>query len=126
MANRESLLEYTIPQLLRWRVDETGERVALREKEFGIWRSLTWNQYYAKVRQAALGLAAIGLERGQTIALITDNIPEMLIVAIGGLVFGVSWGNWLARRCGLGMPTRSSISIARLRATCLLTEWCAR
>jgi len=88
MANRESLLEYTIPQLLRWRVDETGERVALREKEFGIWRSLTWNQYYEKVRRAALGLGAIGLERGQTIALITDNIPEMLIVAIGAQSLG--------------------------------------
>lgn len=81
-------MEYTIPQLLRWRVLQTGDRVALREKEFGIWRSLTWNQYYAQVRKAALGLAQIGLQKGQTIALITDNIPEMLIVAIGAQSIG--------------------------------------
>jgi long-chain acyl-CoA synthetase len=83
MANQESLLEYTIPQLLRWRVDQMGDGVALREKEFGIWRGLTWKLYYERVRKAALGLNHIGLEKGQTIALITDNIPEMLILAIG-------------------------------------------
>lgn len=83
MTDRETLLQYTIPQLLRWRVNQMGDRVALREKDFGIWRSLTWNEYYDAVQKAALGLSHIGLERGQTIALITDNIPEMLIVAIG-------------------------------------------
>jgi long-chain acyl-CoA synthetase len=83
MTNREFLLEYTIPQLLRWRVDQMGDAVALREKEYGIWRGLTWKRYYELVRKAALGLHQIGLEKGQTIALITDNIPEMLIVAIG-------------------------------------------
>ena len=83
MIDRNHLLDYTIPQLLRWRVQTTGERVALREKDFGIWRSLTWNKYYALVAQAALGLERIGLQRGQALALITDNIPEMLIVAIG-------------------------------------------
>ena len=83
MIDRNHLLDYTIPQLLRWRVQTTGERVALREKDFGIWRSLTWNKYYALVAQAALGLERIGLQREQALALITDNIPEMLIVAIG-------------------------------------------
>jgi long-chain acyl-CoA synthetase len=83
MTSPESLLEYTIPQLLRWRVDQMGDGVALREKEFGIWRPLTWKRYYELVRKAALGLDRFGLDKGQTIALITDNIPEMLIVAIG-------------------------------------------
>ncbi|RJQ65641.1 MAG: long-chain fatty acid--CoA ligase [Desulfobacteraceae bacterium] len=83
MANQTSLLEYTIPQLLLWRVNQMPDRVALREKEFGIWRSLNWQQYYDLVRKAALGLEHIGLKKGQTIALITDNIPEMLIVSIG-------------------------------------------
>ena len=88
MTDQDALLNYTIPQLLRWRVEQTGDRVALREKEFGIWRSLTWRQYYELVRKAALGLERIGLQKGQTIALITDNIPEMLIVAIGAQSLG--------------------------------------
>ncbi len=88
MTDQDTLLEYTIPQLLRWRVELTGDRVALREKEFGIWRSLTWKQYYELVRKAALGLEQIGLRKGHTIAVISDNIPEILIVAIGAQSLG--------------------------------------
>jgi long-chain acyl-CoA synthetase len=88
MTNSEELLKYTIPQLLRWRVQQTGDRVALREKDFGIWRSLTWNQYYELVRKTALGLSRLGMQKGDKIALITDNIPEMLIVSIGAQSLG--------------------------------------
>lgn len=88
MTNSEELFQYTIPQLLRWRVQQTGDRVALREKDFGIWRSLTWNQYYELVRKTALGLSRLGMQKGDKIALITDNIPEMLIVSIGAQSLG--------------------------------------
>ena len=56
MSERDELLQYTIPQLLRYRVQKMGDRVALREKDFGIWRSLTWKQYYDYVGKTALGL----------------------------------------------------------------------
>jgi long-chain acyl-CoA synthetase len=88
MTERDELLNYTIPQLLRWRVERGGDKVALREKDFGIWRCLTWNQYYELVQKAALGLENLGLRKGDKIALITDNIPEMLIVAIGAQALG--------------------------------------
>ncbi|MBN2061814.1 MAG: AMP-binding protein [Deltaproteobacteria bacterium] len=82
------LLYYTIPQLLLWRVKSSGEKVALREKEFGIWNEYTWIQYYQLVRQAAMGLRKLGLKKGDKIALIGDNIPEMLIVALGAQSIG--------------------------------------
>jgi len=83
MQNRESLIEYTIPQLLRWRKNMTGAKVALREKDFGRWNCYTWEQYYDFVRKTSLGLAKIGLKEGDVVTLIGDNIPEMLYVAIG-------------------------------------------
>ncbi len=88
ITDKDQLLRYTIPQLLRWRVRTSGDRVALREKDFGIWRTLTWNQYYDLVRKAALGLEKLGLQKNDKIALITDNIPEMLVVAIGAQALG--------------------------------------
>lgn len=88
MTDREPLLQYTIPQMLRWRAQQTGDQVALREKEFGIWRSMTWQRYYELVQTTALGLKALGVEKGHTVVLITDNIPEMLIVAIGAQSLG--------------------------------------
>ena len=62
MKDTDHLLQFTIPQLLRWRVQATGDKVALREKDFGTWISYTWDEYYTFVRQAALGLERIGLK----------------------------------------------------------------
>jgi long-chain acyl-CoA synthetase len=84
----ELLQSFTIPQLLRWRVDRTGDKVALREKDFGRWCSYTWNDYYDYVRRAGLGLQKMGLKKDDAIALIGDNIPEMLFTAIGAQAVG--------------------------------------
>jgi hypothetical protein len=40
MKDNTELLKFTIPQLLRWRVKETGTKVALREKDFGVLEQL--------------------------------------------------------------------------------------
>ncbi|OEU47587.1 MAG: long-chain fatty acid--CoA ligase [Desulfobulbaceae bacterium S5133MH15] len=88
MSTNDHLLEYSIPQLLRWRVNSTPKRPALREKDFGIWNTYTWEDYYDYVRKTALGLRAIGLGKDDTIAIISDNIPELLFVAIGGHCLG--------------------------------------
>ncbi len=88
MEDRNQLCENTIPQLLRWRVHHSADKVALREKDFGHWKNYTWAEYYALVRKSAMGLKKIGFERGDTIAIISDNIPEMLIMAIGAQAIG--------------------------------------
>jgi long-chain acyl-CoA synthetase len=85
MEDKSQFLNFTIPQLLRWRVKETGEKVALREKDFGYWNNYTWNDFYDRVRKIALGLDDLGLKKGDKLALIGDNIPEMLFMAIGNL-----------------------------------------
>ncbi|MCG8683331.1 MAG: AMP-binding protein, partial [Desulfobacterales bacterium] len=86
--NNHHLLDYSIPQLLRWRVNASPDRPALREKDFGIWNTYTWKDYYAYVRKTALGLKELGLGKGDTIAIISDNIPELLFVAIGAHAIG--------------------------------------
>ena len=83
MEDTHKLLDFTIPQLLRWRVHETGSKVALREKDFGYWNNYTWDDYYDQVRKVALGLEKIGLQKKEVVILIGDNIPEMLFVALG-------------------------------------------
>ena len=79
MENKDQLLEYSIPQLLRWRVESTGDKVALREKDFGCWTSYTWDQYYDYVRKVGLGLQKIGLQKGDIIARITTDVQEIEI-----------------------------------------------
>src|SRR5256712_11360419 len=51
--------------------------VAIREKEFGIWQAHTWKDYVEHVRRIALGLASLGFRRGDKIAVIGDNRPQL-------------------------------------------------
>ena len=67
----------TMPSLLRRNAEKFGDdQVALREKEFGIWQDVTWRQYYEHVKYFALGLAALGFEDDDSLAIIGDNRPE--------------------------------------------------
>ena len=67
----------TFPQLLVERAKEYGDtRVALREKDLGIWQAVTWGEYLEHVKYFCLGLVSLGLKRGDTIAIIGDNRPE--------------------------------------------------
>jgi long-chain acyl-CoA synthetase len=53
------------------------DRVAIREKDYGIWQSTTWGEYVARARLIALGLASLGLARGDKVAIVGDNRPEL-------------------------------------------------
>ena len=88
MNNSKHLLTLTIPQLLRWRVAKTGDKVALRQKDYGCWNSYSWNDYYDFVRKTGLGLRQIGFGEKEKIAVISDNIPETLFVALGAQAVG--------------------------------------
>jgi len=50
---------------------------ALREKQFGIWQTLSWGALAELVRALAGGLAEAGLKRGQHIVVIGENRPRL-------------------------------------------------
>ena len=83
----------TTCQLFWQRVKKYGSKVAMREKDFGIWQSITWTEYGEKARAAGLGLVSLGLKRGETVSILSDNNPEWLFLDMGILgVGGVSNG----------------------------------
>jgi len=67
----------TFPKILIENARRYGDRAAMREKDFGIWQSWTWAQVLEEVRALACGLAALGLARGDRIAIIGDNRPRL-------------------------------------------------
>ena len=85
----------TLPHLLIENARKHGsEKVALREKEFGIWQSVSWADYLANVQDLALGLVALGYEPGDKLAILADNRPEWLyselaIQSLGGAAVGI-------------------------------------
>ena len=51
----------TLPGLLLWNKERFGaEKIALREKEFGIWQEYSWKDYYEHVKNFSLGLEFLG------------------------------------------------------------------
>ena len=84
----------TLPRLFRKRVTEWSERVALREKDFGIWNEYTWADYGEQARLVGLGLKALGLERGDVCSVAAEVCREWVftdlgINCIGGVTNGV-------------------------------------
>ena len=69
--------EMTLPRLLRRNAQSIASRPAIREKRHGIWQSFSWAQYWAEVRDFALGLAASGFARGDKLSVIGDNRPRL-------------------------------------------------
>ena len=67
----------TFPKLVVANAERLGDKVAIREKDYGIWQSYTWREYLAQARLIALGLAALGFSRGDRTALIGDNRPQL-------------------------------------------------
>ena len=52
-------------------------KTAMREKDYGIWQSYSWQDYLAKVKCFALGLASLGFKRDDKMAIVGDNRPEL-------------------------------------------------
>jgi long-chain acyl-CoA synthetase len=67
----------TFPKLARENARLMPDRVAIREKDYGIWQSTTWGDYLEQARAIALGLAALGFARGDKVAIVGDNRPEL-------------------------------------------------
>ncbi len=85
----------TWPQVLTYNYQTYGDRrIAVRYKYRGVWRSLTWKDYYLQVKNIALGLLALGFGSGDRILIIGDNAPpwyctELAAQANHGAAIGV-------------------------------------
>ena len=85
----------TFPRVLAAQAQRLGRRkVALREKKYGIWQEVTWEEYAARVRVVCLGLAQLGLQRGDKVVVISGNRPawpyvELAAQALGAIPLGI-------------------------------------
>src|SRR5207248_11024507 len=78
----------TLPRLLLRNARDLARRPALREKDRGIWQTWTWAQSCAEVRDFALGLAALGVRRGEKLSVIGDNRPRLYWAQIAAQALG--------------------------------------
>jgi long-chain acyl-CoA synthetase len=80
----------TLPRLLAQHAAHQPRAVALQEKRYGIWQPVTWAQYAQRVHDFAYGLAELGVQRGDVVAVLGDNRPEWLITELAAQCLGAS------------------------------------
>lgn len=81
--------DMTLAKLLKDNAGRYGsKKTALRIKALGIWQETSWQEYYEKVAEFSLGLSALGIAKGDTVAIIGHNRPSSLYAIIGAQVAG--------------------------------------
>lgn len=84
----------TLPKLFRESTKRWNQKVAHREKDYGIWLSYTWAEFYDNARLIGLGLLSLGLKRGEVVSILSEDNKEWLytdlgVQSVGGIASGV-------------------------------------
>lgn len=108
----------SFPALFFQQVEAQRDHVALRRKDYGIWNRISWREYGQMVREVAAGLLAIGLQRGDRVAILGDNRPEWLICHLATMTVGCA-------TCGVystSAPEQVAYVVGHSESTILFVE----
>jgi len=83
MTASHDISSLPLPQQLQHWAKVRPNETALRQKKFGIWQTVTWSEYDRQSRWFGLGLIKLGLQRGQTVAVLSENCQEWVIAELG-------------------------------------------
>ena len=78
----------TLPRLLWRNAEAMARRPALREKDFGIWQTYSWQRYRQEAHDFALGLAAEGFGSGDKLSVIGENRPRLYFAQLAAMCLG--------------------------------------
>ena len=85
----------TLPKQFMDKVGSYGDKkIAVRQKELGIWKEFTWEESHHQVRDLSLGLIALGLQPGDRVCMVGDNDRQHLwadlaTMSAGGTIVGI-------------------------------------
>lgn len=77
------MIATTTPAVFEKTVRASGDQVAMRYKELGLWHDISWRRYYDTARHIGAALMDMGLEKGMSAAVIGDNCPEWVMIDMG-------------------------------------------
>lgn len=94
MLDAATIQSKTMPQIVKQRALASGDMLAMRVKERGLWRRTDWRGYYDNARWLAIGLHALGFRSGDRLAVAGDDDPSWLFSDIaaqmnGGACLGI-------------------------------------
>lgn len=87
-VGEDDVLGRTLPGRLCLWSRQRPDDVALREKELGIWRPVTWTEYHREVAAVSAALGDLGIEAGDHVAILSDNRTEWIYCDLGAQAIG--------------------------------------
>jgi len=108
----------TVPILFKERVEEKGKELAFRHKDMGIYREVSWQEYWNQVEELCMGLLGLGLNRGDRVAIACSPRKEWFYADLAILCAGgVSCGIYCAYS-----PEETCYSLERIGAKFFIAE----
>ena len=100
----------TINRRMAEAAEKYADRPALSVKSGKQWKTITYAELMRDVKAFSLGLRALGLERGDRVAVLSENRPEWAVADIAALAAGA---HGISRTCGaaLGQGTFQEVTI---------------
>ncbi len=85
---------HTVPKLFLDTARKYSDRTALRQKVLGIWKDITWKEYFTQAQYIGMALWSLGLKKGERVSIIGENCPEWVFIdmgvqAVGGVAVGI-------------------------------------
>ncbi|MFN3296114.1 AMP-dependent synthetase/ligase [Caldimonas sp.] len=81
-------MQTTFPKLMLEHAARRPGAPALREKEYGIWQTMSWAELATLVRHLAGGLAQAGLRRGEHLVVVGENRPRLYATMLAAQSLG--------------------------------------
>ena len=78
----------TTPKLFLKKAAQRADRIALREKQLGVWRSYSWSDYRDHAMSVAHGLRDLGVRRGDVVAILSEDCKEWVWADMGTMLAG--------------------------------------
>ena len=75
----------TVASRVRDRGRQMPDRIAMREKDFGIWQEVSWADYWNYAELVGHALLALGIEPGDRVAVHSENRREWLYTDVGAI-----------------------------------------
>ncbi|ETR74749.1 fatty-acid--CoA ligase [Afipia sp. P52-10] len=78
----------TLPKTFLAAIEARGDRTAIREKRFGIWKSISWREWLETTKEIAYALDAIGFKPGDVASILSNTVVEWVYADMGVLCAG--------------------------------------
>ena len=83
MEEKENVALDTVPKIFWNAVNTRKHKTAMREKDLGIWQSISWKEYGEKAKYIGLALNSLGLNKSDVVSIASEGIPEWLFTDLG-------------------------------------------